>query len=409
MNPEKSIDILFVILDVELMIENSSVFQAQVVDQAAALRRMGYTVAILCAFRNEDQFNMVAGNKLESIGVRTILVRDRGLWKNIFVFTYEIGKLKANYYVRNGYVRSFWAAFPIILSNPARILPYTYDVRGDIIDESIQRGSNKHRFFVIQLLERLSLRRARYVSCVTNRLANIITQRARLDVNPIVIPSCIDLNSFLFDESRRIRRRVELGYSADDIVIVYSGGLSNYQMIPEMLALWRRLAATNFALRFLMLINSDPRSLARSSGDLEALGDRLQIMKLQRTEVFETLNSADIGFLLRETRELNATASPVKFAEYLAAGLSVVSSPGVGDLSNLIIDQHLGILISPMSAETAVDKVSDFLNRYREDRLIYQKRSLQLARQHYNWEAHNNSFFQLYGKPGDTFVPPTVG
>ena len=86
---------------------------------------------------------------------------------------------------------------------------YVYDVRGDIIDETAARGRAAYRLFLIRMLETFALRRARYVSCVTKRLASVVQARARLKPLPEVIPSCIDLSDFSFSEETRAVRRNE--------------------------------------------------------------------------------------------------------------------------------------------------------------------------------------------------------
>jgi len=391
-------DILFVILDACLTLETSAVFQAQVVDQAVALRKLGHNVLILCAYKDMDQFQLVVGDKLRQEDVHVHMILDKGLFRNLFSFVGVLRSEILNCYSCTGYVRGVWGAMAIILSNPLRTMPYVYDVRGDIVDESFARGIARIRFLLIIILEKLSLRRARYVTSVTNHLASIVRNRAMLKVSPIVIPSCVDINLFSFDEMKRLSRRRQLGYSDNDIVFVYSGGLSHYQMIPEMLLLWQGMFAATLNVKFLLLINSD---IQYNSSYLECFSDfadRLQIMNLQRSEVFGSLIAADIGFLLRENRELNSSASPVKFAEYLAAGLSVVSSPCVGDISDLIVNRQIGVLVDPKNTECGIDRVEKYLQKYKLNQLRYRLNSLNLAKESYSWHSHQKLYDVLYGQ-----------
>lgn len=397
--PKGRIDALFLILDMGLTIENSAVFQAQVVDQVIALRKLGYSTAVLCASTDSAKFQIATGNKLDKYQLPVHLVSDHGLLRNIFSFAVVLTSLKRTHKVGRIYIRSFWAALSIFLASPMGQSTYVYDVRGDIIDESAARGRSAYRLFLIRMLETLALRRARYVTCVTKRLASIVRTRARLRTFPEVIPSCIDLNDFLFSEETRSARRAELGYNAEDIVFVYSGGMAHYQMILEMLALWRGVFPLNEHIKFLLMINSDPPSLERSAGSLDDFGSRLKLLNLPRSQVFATLSAVDIGFLLREDRTLNATASPVKFAEYLAAGLAVVSSPGVGDLSERINKQQLGVLVKPLIEAPEVDKLVGFINFFEQNRVSFRERALLAARERYNWEAYRNTFRTLYGQP----------
>jgi glycosyltransferase involved in cell wall biosynthesis len=391
--------ILFLILDMGLTIENSVVFQAQIVDQVIALRKLGYPVAVLCASRDRSKFQFAAGNKLEEYQVPVHLVSDLGFLKNIFSFATALRSLKRSQKIGRIYIRGYWAAFPIFLASPMGRLSYVYDVRGECIDEAAARGSAAWRLFLIRIFETFALRRARYVSCVTNRLASVVQARARLNTLPEVIPSCIDLSDFSFSEETRTIRRTELGYTDEDIVLLYSGGMAHYQMIAEMFALWRGVFPLNRHIKFLLMINSDPPSLERSVGRLDDFGSRLTLLNLERSEVFATLIAADIGFLLREDRELNATASPVKFAEYLAAGLAVVSSPGVGDLSDRIIKRNLGVLVKPLRQSPEVPKLASFIRSFEKDRPAFRNRALLAAREKYSWEAYRDTYQKLYAQP----------
>ena len=391
--------ILFLILDVSLTIENSTVFQAQVVDQVVALRKLGYTVSVLCASKDAARFEFAAGNKLEKYRVSVHLVPDSGLLKNIFSFAAALKSIEQSQKIERIYIRGFWAAFPILFASHMGRSSYVYDVRGDIIDETAARGRAAYRLFLIRMLENFALRRACYVSCVTKRLASIIQVRARLKTLPEVIPSCIDLSDFSFSAETRVVKRKELGYTDDDIVLVYSGGMARYQMVTEMLSLWRGIFPLNSHIKFLLMINSDPPSLERSVGTLDDFGNRLTILNLERSEVFATLVAADIGFLLREDRVLNATASPVKFAEYLAAGLAVVSSPGVGDLSDRIIKRNLGVLVKPLRQTPEAPELASFIRSFEKDRATFRNRALLAAREKYSWEAYSNTYQKLYAKP----------
>ncbi|WP_291861821.1 glycosyl transferase [Marinilabilia sp.] len=60
--------------------------------------------------------------------------------------------------------------------------------------------------------------------------------------------------------------------------------------------------------------------------------------------VHTILSKCDYGIILREQNTTNKVASPVKVAEYLFAGLKVIISPNVGDYSNLVKENNLGII-----------------------------------------------------------------
>ena len=117
-------------------------------------------------------------------------------------------------------------------------------------------------------------------------------------------------------------------------------------------------------IKFLLLTNDDPHSHPLTIKEGKIFGERLIHRKLKREDVPLVLASCDIAFMLREDRPLNRSASPVKFPEYLAAGLAVVASPGIGDISNLIVDENLGVLVDPNDIVKSAFEIQNFLDDF---------------------------------------------
>ncbi|MDQ3101430.1 MAG: glycosyltransferase, partial [Bacteroidota bacterium] len=68
---------------------------------------------------------------------------------------------------------------------------------------------------------------------------------------------------------------------------------------------------------------------------------------LPHAQVHGVLAACDIGLLVRSRSVTNEVASPTKFAEYLHAGLPVLISENIGDLSELVQKDRLGWVHSP--------------------------------------------------------------
>lgn len=80
-----------------------------------------------------------------------------------------------------------------------------------------------------------------------------------------------------------------------------------------------------------------------------------------RGEIQYSLALADLGLLLRERNSVNRVASPVKFAEYLACGVPVLVSPGVGDCPDIVRRERVGYILdaSVRLARMASEIVAD--------------------------------------------------
>ena len=75
------------------------------------------------------------------------------------------------------------------------------------------------------------------------------------------------------------------------------------------------------------------------------------------------LAAADLGLLFREKHLLNKIASPGKFAEYVMCGLPVMMTDEIGDYSEIMKTQELGIVIQSINDE---EEIIEKFTRFRE-------------------------------------------
>jgi glycosyltransferase involved in cell wall biosynthesis len=112
------------------------------------------------------------------------------------------------------------------------------------------------------------------------------------------------------------------------------------------------------------------------------------------------LAASDVGFLLRQDNPVNHVASPVKFGEYLASGLAVVTSPKLGDVSRLVVERNLGLLVSPEDIEESAKLTERFLSAVIQDREGYRDRSQQAAAELLDWSKQIATWREVLGEPG---------
>src|SRR5437899_4668038 len=388
------LDVIFVILDVKITVDNAAVLQTQVGDQILALRRLGLRPGLACTVEDAERFARVLGDRLTEAGVPVWTVRHRGLWANLIALLRVVYAIYRRSNARKAYARSIWSALAIRLAAPGGKLPYVYDVRGALGDETVTKGSPVWKAWVFTRLERAAVRGARHVSTVSARLAAHLRFRYGVD-DVVVIPSCVNADLMVTDDHARDTSRAALGFPPDAIVFAYSGGLNYYQQVPEMLALWRCLLADP-RVHFMLLTNDTPHVHERAF-DLKAFGRRLVHRSVPHSEVHGLLLGADVGFLLREQLPLNAVASPVKAAEYLMAGLALVVSPQIGDLSSLVERQEIGVLVPAGDPLRGSELVNTLLARLDHDRIGFRRRARETAMLYYDWKAYAPIFQRFYG------------
>lgn len=155
----------------------------------------------------------------------------------------------------------------------------------------------------------------------------------------VVIPCTLRSASSPILDGAEMRR--QLGYNSGDIVIVYSGSFAGWQSFGLLDEIGGKLLVSNPAVKILVLAPD-----ATGLKILNRFPDRVVAKWLPAEQVGAVLSACDYGWLVRENSVTNEVASPVKFAEYLHAGLPVLISPRLGDFSAFVEQYGCGQVVS---------------------------------------------------------------
>lgn len=160
----------------------------------------------------------------------------------------------------------------------------------------------------------------------------------------LIVPCLSDESEFYYSPEIRKAVRSELGFHEDDQVITYVGSTAPWQCVDETTSLMKRVLETNPAFRVLIVT---PDTQTFKSMFPASLKDRVHIVSATLKEINRFLNAADFGMLIRKKNPINWVASPVKFAEYSLAGLTVVTTNAVeqvvkigGEIGNIIYEDN---------------------------------------------------------------------
>jgi glycosyltransferase involved in cell wall biosynthesis len=174
--------------------------------------------------------------------------------------------------------------------------------------------------------------------------------------------------------------RAQLGWSPDDLVLVYSGSTVGWQSLQLLTRMLADVLAADERSRVLFLSEDDPHIRLLVS----RFPDRVARRWVPHAQVHDALSACDIGLLVREPSVTNRVASPTKFAEYLSAGLMVLVSEGLGDLAPLVRDEKLGWVYAEGS-------VARMIRPTVEDR----QRMQRVVRERFSKSAFDTSYRQL--------------
>lgn len=254
------------------------------------------------------------------------------------------------------YIRSFKQFFQFYFIRKLNSFKFKifYDFRGLVYDESFLRNGSYFRKSFIFLAEKYIARKADYLGAVSYNLKQFLTETFKTTVPIFVNPCTIE---------KVVKKNPP---STSEIKFVYMGGLSAWQCFDDILYLYKNIAD---------LLNKSSLTVITTQtdyaeGKILKLGIKNSTVKsLTHTEVINDLPNYDFGFLIREELLLNKVASPIKFLEYTSNGVIPIITKGIGDFSEQVESNKLGIVLN--SAKVNL-KIND-INTYLKDEHIYQR------------------------------------
>jgi glycosyltransferase involved in cell wall biosynthesis len=230
-----------------------------------------------------------------------------------------------------------------------------FDIRGFMAEEYVDAGiwpEGGLLYRWTKTAEKKLLKAADGFVVLTEKARKILFPRGG-DGRPVeVIPCCVDAERFrAFDEESRddLRRMLNLKGRR---VIIYVGSLGGWYLTDEMAELMA-LAHHEDASTFLMVLTqSPPEMIVRRLNALGVSQSDYLVKKVAPEEAPRYLKAADFAVSLIKPCYSKMSSSPTKIAEYLASGLPVISSAGIGDLDDVIAEDNVGVILNAYNRES---------------------------------------------------------
>lgn len=219
-----------------------------------------------------------------------------------------------------------------------------------VVPEEIEHSGNRLLTRIMSFVERAAFSRVTMVICVTRKMESFFRHKypkSRADF--LYLPIFTTQVCQPADQAQVDRLRVNLGIPKAAVVILYSGGLQQWQNVDKMLhAVKRLLDCKNCWFIFLTsecdLLNKQVESV------LGVKSEKVLITYSDPQELRTFYELADFGFLLRDDHVLNTVANPTKLVEYLYFGIRpIILSENIGDFVELGYEYvHLDHFFSPI-------------------------------------------------------------
>jgi glycosyltransferase involved in cell wall biosynthesis len=231
-----------------------------------------------------------------------------------------------------------------LLARPFTRSRIVFDIRGLLADEYADAGRWDREgaaYRVTSWVQRAGLRRADGFVVLTEKVRRQLWGEAP-PATAHVIPCCADFDR-LAAGNLDVRTALGLG---DRPVMVYVGKLTGVYMDREMADFFAVARAADPDLAFLVLTQSPADSIVEELRRAGITERDYRIATAPAHEVGAYLSAADFAICFCHPKPSLIAASPTKIGEYLAAGLPVVSGPGVGDTDTILREEGAGVVVT---------------------------------------------------------------
>lgn len=229
-----------------------------------------------------------------------------------------------------------------------------FDIRGFLPEEYTDAGVWKKdglTYRSVKRIERWLLKKSDGFIVLTEKAREILfPESAETGFDkfgrPVeVIPCCIDPKRFDFAETldrETIRREMNLSRRR---VLVYVGSFGGWYLTNDMSRFFGQAHRRNPD-TFAMILTQSDVEMVKQKLTSHGLSEKdFLVKKVLPAEVPKYLKAADAAISFIKACYSKQASSPTKIAEYLAAGLPVISNSGVGDLDGLIEGEKVGVII----------------------------------------------------------------
>ena len=258
-----------------------------------------------------------------------------------------------------------------------------YDCRGIIIEEEKSKNNwkeNCKKIEILKMIEKQLIIKSDSIVVVSEYFKEYILKNYLVDSKNItVIPNRTKINYYINNYEKENKLKV-----------IYSGSCAFWQKIDLVLNLFKEIKMFDDDIECTILTYKV--NTVKELVQQYRLSGKIRVASVESDSVFYELSKHNVGLLLRDDNIINNVSSPLKFAEYLQAGLPLLISKGIGDTETIIDKYKIGIITNNN------DIYKDFLllkQLIEEDKSIYQRCSF-VAKKYFDIEQSFNQYKNIY-------------
>jgi len=222
-----------------------------------------------------------------------------------------------------------------------------FDPRGAFPEEQRQKRNWKQNslyYKLLKILEILALKKSDFTICMSKTLEQHyrgIWHRG----NYAYIPPCVDFQRFDLYNGAKKDARNKYQIPANSLILLYSGSFDWPWSISKICGeIFSKIKEKDPETYLLILSNSEESKIIDILLTSGIEKKDIIIYSPNYSEIPSLTNAADIGLVVREESIINKVAYPIKFLEYLASGIPVITTKANLFISQIAEDEKIGLI-----------------------------------------------------------------
>jgi glycosyltransferase involved in cell wall biosynthesis len=296
--------------------------------------------------------------------------------------------------------RSYMPAFMMLLLQRFVSVKFIFDVRGFYPDEMVKSGSwSRHSlaYKISKQLEDLSFRTADAVILVTERQKELLHQKYEnkkfketLLKKLYIVPNCADVSRF--KKGLDLRKNIREGFKFEDNIVFLwlVGYIRDVHMPAETLSFFKIAKVFIPSAKLLILTRSLNLSELLEGSGISPNDFRIVNADFEEVPLYTAAADAGMGFVDPNHEDIG-----IKFAEYLASGLPVITNLCRREWDNLVRDFRLGVVVESFDDRSYAHAAQSLLELLSEGRTL-SERCRSMAERYYSLQIAVKNYARVY-------------
>lgn len=391
--------------------KNQSGYETRVIEETALLRKLGHPVVIACfispnhfreptcIWKFHRRLRKFTDAKIYVIPTDHFFVisdnpKDTKWITSSLIFIAKFHKIK----IMHG--QALYSTMHALRAREKLNVKVVFDVHGASPEENEMSGGHATRVQRLTGWEQHALQVADQRIFVSNKMNDFFLKKYNFStLQYALLPCCVHAEEFHMSHEERKVKREQLGVK-DKFVILYLGTLSVWQWPEAMFSLFSQIYKKQPDSLFYLLLPQGDHDRAKEFLNSENLpSDSYIIEEVPHDKVGSVIGIADVGLLLRKSHPVNYVASPTKFGEYMAAGVPIIATEGIGDTSDIITEENVGLIVAPQDTgitDNELNKLLVFIKNVTQNRVDWSLRCNQTASKHLEWDEAGQKLVKSY-------------